>query len=621
MLSRIFPHNVLDEPERGIQEVMRAVIMRPNFIPGTRYRIGWRGLKESSVTDRHIAWTARVGELPGLVGLAFDHYLEKEPWVLGRFLLYYFPSIEEDRVEGCSIAALALIEQKDYIAKVRDFLLYPEFSHHFFTGTVTLSLHRAGNGISLGLESLSRQRTIALDGISVSRNGEEVFLVEPGGFDMDFPAFETVLAFYEVLAASLTFSLEEPPVVMEKRTTRGNRWVYDRTGHFEVQPSPDANKENFILLWGGPKVDGALRILMPEETAILKRISWKQGMSIPAAFDDRKWWTAHLEKDAISVDKKILGMANRPDLIVLTGFLGSGKTTFLQRFIEYEVQKNQFVAVLQNEIGEIGLDGKLLDHDYAVTEIDEGCVCCSLAGSMKRGLHEILGRFHPDIIILETTGLANPKNLKEELIEVRDIVNLDSIATIVDGPNIEEVLKQYEVAREQIEAADILLLNKVDLLTSEKVSELKDTLCKMNPWAPVFPVRYGDVNPSLLFGPNLRSVRMAGKQERKEDLSLQPHYKKHSHETDELSSLKISLLGPVDRESFIDYLDGLPPSVFRIKGIIDFRQDDGSSLLQYVAGRYEIMPFTHPSLEERFLIFIGRDLDKISMPFLSGRLL
>lgn len=612
MLSNILPENVLEEPERGLREIMRAVIMRPNFIPGTRYRIGWRGLKDSSVTDRQPAWTARIAGLPGVTGLAFDRFFQTGDWTLGRFELYYFPAVREDRADGLSIAALAFAEADSYPEMIRDFLRHREFSHHFLTGTVTLALHRSGRGIALGLKALTRQRTIAIEGISIPRDGGDILLVEPGGFDMDFPAFETALPFYEVLAASFSFTLGEPPVLLEQRTAPGKTWAFDRAGAFEERHSPDACTERLVLFWGREGQEEASRVLLQEDEAVLERTIWKSGLPLPGSFKDRKWWTAHREGDSLSLDKKTLGMADRPDLIILTGFLGAGKTTFLRHFIEYEVQRNRFIAVIQNEIGKTGLDGKLLDHDYAVTEVDEGCVCCSLAGSLKRGIHDLLGRFHPDVVVLETTGLANPNNLREELIELREIVTFDSVVTVVDGINIEDTLKRFAVAREQIEGADVLLLNKTDLLTSEKILELEDTLRKLNPGAPVLPVRNGDVNPALLFGPDLRTAR----QEKSGDTVALPTLsmfgKGPSHRTDGLASLKIPLDRPVDRESLLAYLSNLPPSVFRIKGIIDFRQEDAPSLLQYVAGRCEITPFAHPSFNERFLIVIGRDVEEIA---------
>ena len=134
-------------------------------------------------------------------------------------------------------------------------------------------------------------------------------------------------------------------------------------------------------------------------------------------------------RDNRTIDKKSLGIDERPPLIILSGFLGAGKTSFLQHFIEYQTQCSRFVAV----IGEVGLDGKLLDD--TITEIDEGCVCCSLVGNLKRAVNGILSSFQPDYIILETTGAANPLNLLDEIVELEAQVRYDCTVTVVDGLN------------------------------------------------------------------------------------------------------------------------------------------------------------------------------------------
>jgi G3E family GTPase len=217
----------------------------------------------------------------------------------------------------------------------------------------------------------------------------------------------------------------------------------------------------------------------------------------PSCYRDKLWWHADQLKGSKSVDKKILGMDERPPLIVLTGFLGSGKTSFLQHFIEYQTQRSRFVAVIQNEIGEIGLDGKLLD--YTVTEIDEGCVCCSLVGNLKRAIQSILESFSPDYIILETSGLANPKNLLDDLGELAETVRLDATVTVVDALNFESTLANYAIAADQVAAADVLLLNKSDLVDEARLEQVKRQLGRLNANAPICVTRRGDVNPALIF--------------------------------------------------------------------------------------------------------------------------
>jgi len=155
------------------------------------------------------------------------------------------------------------------------------------------------------------------------------------------------------------------------------------------------------------------------------------------------------------------------------------------------------VAVIQNEIGEIVLDGKLLD--YTVTEIDEGCVCCSLAGNLKRAVHGILEHFSPDYIILETSGRANPLNLLDDLEALDDLLRFDSTVTIVDAANLDAALAQGPLAFDQIRAADIIVLNKRDLVDDGRLEALRRRVQEINSRAPQFCANQGDLNPALVF--------------------------------------------------------------------------------------------------------------------------
>lgn len=109
-------------------------------------------------------------------------------------------------------------------------------------------------------------------------------------------------------------------------------------------------------------------------------------------------------------------------LHILTGFLGSGKTTFLRQWLDFLHGRERYTGVIQNEFGEIGLDAALLRGETQVEALDEGCVCCSLADSLRPGLLRLIGDMPAEQFILETTGLANPANVMEALSELRDIV-------------------------------------------------------------------------------------------------------------------------------------------------------------------------------------------------------
>ncbi|HYA03020.1 MAG TPA: GTP-binding protein [Syntrophobacteria bacterium] len=580
---------------------MRAILVRANFVPAVRHSIGWRGLRQAVAAGE--CWTARTNGFAGVFGLFFDGLDPASDWLRGRFLLHYFPDPEEALVERCSLQAAALTRVPDYLQHVRDFPLHPEFSRVFTIGRVRLSVHATGKALALDLESLSTQRTIAEDGVLLSRNGEMVPMIEPGGRDQDFPALEVASGLFNALAASATFNLGQPPAYMSEGRFPGAQIVYDRTGATRSVAAADIWKFRLLLGYGEGRFEDLDDADGDSSRPPFYAFRWCVGEPPPVGYPDRLWWLAHQIHDVKTIDKKILGVDERPPLIILTGFLGSGKTSFLQHYIEYQTQRSRFVAVIQNEIGEVGLDGKLLD--YRVTEIDEGCVCCSLVGNLKRAVQGILETFSPDTIILETSGLANPKNLVDELGELEEWVRLDSTVTVVDALNFETSLEDYGIAADQITAADVLILNKSDLVGEARLQELRHRLQQFNPRAPIVVSCRGDVNPAMIFDVDLRSGP-----EGQESLPLGSghgrHPPRHDHGHDHLRSRTIRLPQVLDRQGFLKAVTCLPSSIFRVKGIIELSDPRQTLLFQYVAGRYELSEFPNPGPPDRFLVFIGR---------------
>ncbi|MBN2514597.1 MAG: hypothetical protein JXC33_01050, partial [Deltaproteobacteria bacterium] len=209
-LRDLHPGEFLAHHETGIQELMRIFLMRTNFVPGIRHVMGWRGLKDSS--QDVVGWTAKIKDFSGIYGIYFVTCHTFDNWVQGQFALCYFPDPDEDLVEVCSVQAVSLTQRDDYFTRVRDFLKYTELCNLFTIARIDLCANGSGDALLLGLESLSRQRTVARDGICGTRNGRPVELVAPGGYDQNFPSYSTSLAFFRVYAASVTFNLNEPPV-------------------------------------------------------------------------------------------------------------------------------------------------------------------------------------------------------------------------------------------------------------------------------------------------------------------------------------------------------------------------------------------------------------------------
>lgn len=598
-LSPFFRGSLDEDPEAALQAIMRAILIRPQFLPTVRHVIGWRGLKQSAAAVE--GWTAKIRGHAGVFGLFFMGVEPTPEWASGLFGLCYFPDPAESLVERYSVRAAALTQGGDYWPCVRDFLQHPEMCGLFGIGSLVLAVRPDQRGVALVMQGLSAQRTVARDGVRLLRDGETVELVAPGGLDQDLPAFDAALGFFDVLAASLTFNLEQPPAYLIERRYPATQAVYDGSGAVSTQGAPDLWSGLVALGYGAGDFEALCSAVAAAEGAPLSVLAAAGPDGAPGNYQDRLWWRAHQLKDSKSVDKKILGVDERPPLIILTGFLGAGKTSFLQHFIEYQTQRSRFVAVIQNEIGEIGLDGKLLD--YTVTEIDEGCVCCSLVGNLKRAIHGILEGFSPDTIILETSGLANPRNILDDLGELADMVRLDATVTVVDALNFQSSLADYAVAADQIDAADVLLLNKSDLVDAVQLEEARRRLQRLNPHAPVCVTRSGDANPALIFdaeddsGPRDRQGRPGASAPR---VHLHP-----AHAQDGLGARSIRLPRPLDRNRFLEAAGRLPASIFRIKGIIDLCDPRQTVLFQYVSGRYELTVFPPSQVPDRFLTVIG----------------
>jgi len=599
-LRDFFQGDVRTDAGGAVQELMRAILVRAQFVPGVRHALGWRGLKQS-VTAEGEGWTARIADFAGVFGLRFSGIEDSPGWLVGTFGLSYFPGADEVLVEHCSLRAAACTQRPDYMTLVREFLQHEEMSSLFRIGTLFLALDIRQRALYLGLESSSALRSIARAGVRLPRDGQMVQVIEPGGQDQNFPALPLARAFFDVLAASLAFHLDQAPVSLIEMSFPGREIVYDPAGAIEKIPAEDIEEVLVGLGYGEGRFDGLSGALAGAHGAPGRDLRWRAGEDIPPGYESMRWWNARQTSGYKTLDKKSLGIDERPPLTILAGFLGAGKTSFLQHFIEYQTQRSRFVAVIQNEIGEVGLDGKLLD--YAVTEIDEGCVCCSLVGNLKRAVDGILSNFQPDFIILETTGAANPLNLLDEIGELEELVRFDCTVTVADALNLDFTLSNFEIAADQIRAADVLLLNKCDLVSDDCLEKARKRLQEINPRAAVFMTTRGDLNPAFIFD---MDVLWRGKDALPviTGTSFPIH---HTHVHDELRCETLEIPGPLDREKFLSAVDSLPATVFRVKGIVEFTDSPGPMLFQYVAGRFELSLFPQPAVTDRFLTIIAQE--------------
>jgi G3E family GTPase len=605
---RVIPHSIcpqvaLQVPDVAASEVLKAIIVRSNFIPGIRFQLGWRGVKDCCFASD--AWTMKLAGYSGVFGIRRATVMEQGGVSVGVFPVSYFPQPDEDIVESFSVQAGLITQLNEYKTLLREYVKHEALCDAFTIGAVHVAVLPDGTGFTLGLESSSRLASVAVDGVVAGEGTELAEVIAAGDFDQNIPAWDMAYDFFRVLAASTSYCMQHQPGRMMQRIREGRMVHYTAKGACYAVPDTDELERQLVLEYGTIPNSANVVLYDASWTDSWQNI-WCHDEPIPEEYSGEAWWQSLPDSQSKSLDKKVLGIVDKPRLIILTGFLGSGKTSFLREFIEYQIARNQFVAVVQNEIGKQGLDGKILGQEYAVTEVDEGCVCCSLVGSLKAAAIELTQVFQPDYIVVETTGLANPANLLSEIAELEDLIVFDSVTTVFDAEAGVRCLKSFEVARSQAAMADTILLNKVDLVTQEQLVDLHEEIRRMNPRASVLETVHGDVHPSALESDVPRNVR-----EKRMPLLL-TDLRNHTH--DNMSSISIKLPKEIKREAFEAWIQALPEKVYRVKGALTFAGDENPSVVQYVAGRYDITPHPSDAMSD-FLIAIGQKISESEIQF------
>ncbi len=278
-------------------------------------------------------------------------------------------------------------------------------------------------------------------------------------------------------------------------------------------------------------------------------------------------------------------MELRTPITLITGPLGSGKTTLLRHILATRPAK---IAVVMNEFGEIAIDSKVVEgKNVRIAELGGGCVCCSLLGEFEAAVNEIIQRVEPDIIVVETTGLAEPEALVFNIQEALPQCRLDGVASVIDADMLVRFPELGHTTRLQIEGADILLLNKIDLVKPRKLSGLGAQLREINPTAAIVRTKRCQIDPAILFG--------VGREEK-----VAPPEHKHQPE---FESFTFSSEKTFSRDCFERFADGLPASMHRAKGFMLF--PDGAQLFNFVAGRWDLEPF---ETDRTDLVFIGKKI-------------
>ncbi len=291
----------------------------------------------------------------------------------------------------------------------------------------------------------------------------------------------------------------------------------------------------------------------------------------------------------------ITDSSSKTPLILLCGYLGSGKTTLLLNILNQKSKPK--VAILINEFGDIGIDTKIVKKkNINIKEILEGCVCCSLIGEFKAAIAEIITNYHPKLIIVETTGIAEADNL---VLDTKNIPNvtLNSIITVVDAHLAYSAITLGHNITLQIKAANIIILNKMDLIPTSSKSQLINMIHSLNPQATCLPTTNCQVDLTRILTitpPSPPAPKIPFLNSSKIYSSTRPVI---HHQT---FSLKIPQL---KLTALRTNLKNIPTPVERMKGYI--ATDKGIYLLNYVRSRFTL---TKSSKNQTPLVVIGKDI-------------
>ncbi|MBO0382951.1 GTP-binding protein [Staphylococcus saprophyticus] len=285
-------------------------------------------------------------------------------------------------------------------------------------------------------------------------------------------------------------------------------------------------------------------------------------------------------------------------ITIVTGFLGSGKTTFLSNYVKYLLRKNENPSIIVNEYGNLDVDSAALSDDVEVASILNGCVCCDLQQDLIKQLKHFLNKSAMHHIIIEATGIAHPIEIIAACQDPEIVANVQTpmVIGLLDAPRF-LTRTQYthstkQLMEEQLEVSHAIVVNKMDLLKSDAYDDLK-AIDKINSEAPKFYTTYADMHMDAFDTITNTSL---------------PTKESHMHHHG-INSVQYHFSGPIDRQLFYQFILRLPDNVLRLKGYVKFRDMPHETYeFQYAFGLpdYQIIDDKMPLT----IVMIGEQIDE-----------
>lgn len=302
------------------------------------------------------------------------------------------------------------------------------------------------------------------------------------------------------------------------------------------------------------------------------------------------------------------------DVVMLSGFLGSGKTTLLSHLLEFEKRQNRQVGVLMNELGDVSVDSDLIPGGPPLRELLDGCICCSIQGQLGLQLQALLDEYPLDVIYIEATGAAHPMDVLDACTHpsLAKRLRVRVMLTVVDGRQWKEKEKLRRPIRllleEQCKFADVVLVNKTDLLSEEDTDGVIQSIRGVNPSGYIYPVQHAKIPPEILLTEEYRVAAYGG------------HRPVHVHHYLHLRSFVCPVSKPLDRAVFEKWLRSHKDRIYRAKGFVKLKEASGMYLFQFAYGEPMFLRYhsgrrspANARSPEPLLVFIGEQLEPENM--------